>query len=97
LKVRFLRPARQEFDEAALHYESVRAGLGREFQRAVRETVALAKAFPFAWHPLDEELRRSRVRRFPYAVIFAADSDALTIVAIAHLRREPGYWRNRER
>jgi plasmid stabilization system protein ParE len=35
------------------------------------------------------------LRRFPYVVVFRAADAAVEIVAIAHGRRRPGYWRDR--
>ena len=39
-------------------------------------------------------VRRALLRRFPYAVIYLP-RDPIEIVAIAHGRRRPGYWRER--
>jgi hypothetical protein len=33
------------------------------------------------------------VKRFPYRVVFQAEGDRVTVVAIAHHGRRPGYWR----
>jgi hypothetical protein len=35
------------------------------------------------------------MRRFPLAFIYRVDAEALWIVAVAHRRRRPGYWRQR--
>jgi plasmid stabilization system protein ParE len=44
---------------------------------------------------LDSRHRRLPLRRFPYALIYRVDSDAVRIVAVAHRRRRPNYWRPR--
>lgn len=94
--MRFLLPARQEFLDAMLAYDSVKSGLGGEFRAAVREAVARIQAYPQAWHRLDDSIRRCLVRRFPYAIIYAHDVDDLLVIAVAHMRREPSYWRTRK-
>lgn len=33
--------------------------------------------------------------RFPYGVIYVLEPDHVWIVALMHLHREPGYWRER--
>lgn len=33
--------------------------------------------------------------RFPYGVIYATDPEEIVILAIAHMHRRPGYWRDR--
>jgi hypothetical protein len=32
---------------------------------------------------------------FPYSVIFQEKEDIVLIVAVAHAKRRPGYWRGR--
>jgi len=39
--------------------------------------------------------RRHLARRFPYAVVFAERPDRLLIIAVAHCKRHPDYWRER--
>ncbi|WP_221032417.1 hypothetical protein [Actomonas aquatica] len=35
------------------------------------------------------------VDRFPFAVHYRVESDCIRVVAIAHGRQKPGYWRKR--
>lgn len=39
--------------------------------------------------------RRALLRRFPFQIIFRERMQSIEIIAIAHGRRRPGYWRNR--
>ncbi|MCD4726551.1 MAG: type II toxin-antitoxin system RelE/ParE family toxin [Pirellulales bacterium] len=39
--------------------------------------------------------RRYLLRRFPYLIVFRVVSEAVQVVAIAHTRRRPGYWKTR--
>lgn len=40
--------------------------------------------------------RRLLARRFPYAVVYRVRGEQVVeIVAVAHYRRRPGYWRRR--
>ena len=32
---------------------------------------------------------------FPYNLLYAVESDLLVVVAVAHQKRRPGYWRSR--
>ena len=41
--------------------------------------------------------RRYVMRRFPFLVIYQEVGDALEVVAVAHARRRPAYWRDRVR
>jgi plasmid stabilization system protein ParE len=41
--------------------------------------------------------RSLRVRGFPYRIVFFVRRDALRVIAMAHVRRRPGYWKWRLR
>jgi hypothetical protein len=42
------------------------------------------------------DIRRTRVHRFPYHVAYMlVDGDELSVLAVAHDRRRPGYWSDR--
>ena len=68
---------------------------GEEFRDEAWETVRRIKEFPQAWHPLSGSIRRCQMRRFPFGVIYEPSELEIVIIAIAHLHREPEYWRAR--
>ena len=35
------------------------------------------------------------MRRFPYLIVYRTTSTAIQVVAVAHGRRRPGYWKTR--
>jgi hypothetical protein len=39
--------------------------------------------------------RRLLLQRFPFSIIYRVESTWVLVVAIAHQRRRPGYWRRR--
>lgn len=95
MRVRFLLPARHELNEAVLRYNEKRERLGDEFRDQAWETAQRIKDFPEAWHPLGGAIRRCRMRRFPYGLIYEPTETEIVIIAVAHLHRKPGYWRSR--
>ena len=48
-------------------------------------------------HPvLADDICCVRVRKFPYMLVFVRESsDSLLVLALAHAKRRPGYWRRR--
>lgn len=87
--------ADEEFDDAAEYYEECQAGLGLEFAEEVYSTIARIIEYPDAWSPMSRNTRRCLVNRFPYGIIFQVKSGILRIIAVANLRRRPGYWKHR--
>lgn len=96
MKVRFLAPARAELREAVSYLDKRRDGLGREFLEEVRAATQRIVTNPTAWAALSENIRRCRTRRFKYGLIYEANNDEIVIIAVAHLHREPTYWRGRK-
>ena len=95
MNVRVLEIAQRELDEAVSYYNGQVAGLGDAFLLEAIAAIERIRQFPDAWHPLGENLRRCRLRRFPYGLIYRAGESELLLVAVAHTHRRPGYWRDR--
>jgi len=95
-----LDAAEQELVEAESWYEAQRPGLGSEFRHAVEETMARLLEAPHSAPrllsvPEAVGARQIFIKRFPYSIVFIEEGDALWILAFAHQRRRPGYWRER--
>jgi|SRR6185312_3239978 plasmid stabilization system protein ParE len=53
---------------------------------------------PKRWPIFESDFRRIPLVRFPYLIVYREKSDDLIqILAIAHGRRRPGYWKARNR
>lgn len=90
-----VREAEAELHEAAEFYEGQRPGLARRFLAATERVIGHAADHPLLGTPLGGGIRRTLVPGFPYAVIYRADRDPIRVLAVAHLRRHPDYWRSR--
>ena len=66
--------------------------LVRAVERRIRKLPRSAPRWPQAG-PL--EVRKAIVRKTPYLLIYAIVPDGIVVVALAHTRRRPGYWRDR--
>ena len=97
LGVRISEPASDELTDAVRWYETRRPGLGAELFDAVVESIEGIERQPeigTAVYP-DPQTRRVLVVRFPYQVVYRLDQNEIVVVAIAHLKRRPGYWKHR--
>ncbi|MDQ1334551.1 MAG: hypothetical protein QG552_1501 [Thermodesulfobacteriota bacterium] len=88
----FHEQAEAEFDSAVEYYESCRHGLGMEFAQEVYATIDRIIQYPEAWTQMSTHTRRCLVNRFPFGVIYQVKSGLVRIIAVADLRRRPGYW-----
>lgn len=94
-RVLFLDEAELELSEAVAHYENIYSGLGLDFEREVKENVCRISETPELWPLRDDETRRFSTKRFPYQIVYSIHEDAIWIVAVAHHKRFPGYWKDR--
>ena len=94
-RARFLPEAEDEFAEAAEFYERAELGLGAAFALEVERTIDRICAFPESGTKFSASTRGRITANFPFWVIYRADGTEVTIIAIAHQRRKPGYWRRR--
>ena len=90
-------PASAELYEAVRWYETQRPGLGAELLDAVSQTLSFVETSPEAGAAIsaDARTRRVIVERFPYQVIYRIRPAEIVVVALAHSKRRPGYWKNR--
>jgi plasmid stabilization system protein ParE len=95
MKFYFHPDAEAEFDTAVEYYEQFQEGLGLEFAEEIYATISRIIQYPYAWSALSKNSRRCLVSRFPYGVIYQIKSHSLRIIAVAHLNRRPGYWKER--
>ena len=86
----FFHPeAEDEFNKAIDYYEDIEAGLGYDFALEVHSTIKRSVEFPKAWAVIEEDVRRSLVRRFPYGVLYSEEQNGIFIIAVMNLHREP--------
>lgn len=95
LPVIFHNLAEEELNEAAAYYAHARPGLGDAFVAEVQHAVELLAASPLAGRVVDKDVRWWLVKRFPYSVLYRVRDDHIRILAIAHQKRRPFYWRER--
>lgn len=100
MNVRVLSPALGEIADAAIWFNSQRAGLGDEFWAAVDGVFAQIEQSPTRFPKsefatTDIDLRFALVRRFKFVIHFSVEKDEVQIVSVAHGARRPGYWRRR--
>ncbi len=91
----FLPEAEKEMFEAAKYYESQAADLGIDFLSEAERAVGSIAELPLTWPVIEGEMRRRLVGRFPFGILYRIEPDEIVVVAVAHLRRKPGYWKER--
>jgi hypothetical protein len=92
VKVRFLSAADAELADAVAYYDRLSAGLGAELAAEVRDSLGRIKEYPEAWQLLGPRVRRYRLKRFPYGLVYRLLQSEIVVLAVMHLHRCPYYW-----
>ena len=95
IRVTILHEAEVELREAVAYYEEKSRGLGLDLEAEIERSIRTIRDFPHSWPVREDGRRRYLTHRFPYLVIYTYLKDRIWIIAIAHCKRRPGYWKDR--
>jgi toxin ParE1/3/4 len=98
--VRILEAAAAEAAGAATWYESQRVGLGADFREDFRAGLAVLQegvvpGSPWPGRLSERGVKRILLKRFPFSVVVVDTGGGKVVLAVAHHRRRPAYWRGR--
>jgi plasmid stabilization system protein ParE len=96
LPVDYLPGARADFDESFDWYAERSPNAAVHFLNAVESALTLIAADPQRFSARDDIHRECPVRRFPFRIIYRITEDRILVVAIAHAKRHPDYWKHRD-
>lgn len=93
--VRFHPAAAQEAESTYDWYAARNAAAAHGFRDELRRAIDMVAANPRTWPRYGGRARRYVFPRYPFSLVYILRGDDVEIVAVAHGRRRPGYWRSR--
>ena len=87
--------ADEEFREASRYYENEAPGVGLAFITELHRVISIVTSHPRAAKKVRGTVRSKVLFHFPYSLLYSIESDLILIVAVAHHKRRPTYWRSR--
>ena len=84
-----------ELEAAALWYERQQRGLGEDFLLEFERTLRRVLEDPLRWRIFHKSNRKLNFDRFPFAIVYSVERDAIWLKAVMHLHRRPFYWKGR--
>jgi plasmid stabilization system protein ParE len=89
-------PAAAAEVEAAVQWYAERSSIAAAaFAAEVNTCVERVREAPERWPRYVYETRRYLFPHFPFSLVYRVRHEEIEIVAVAHHRRRPGYWRSR--
>ncbi len=92
MSYRFTPAAARQLEFAVSSYNLRSPGVGEAFLDEFVRTVALIQSFPEAWPVHSGIIRRCRLRKFPYTILYQREDDSLIVLGIPHLHSNPEEW-----
>lgn len=65
------------------------------FLAAVNDALETIVQWPQRWPKYVHATRRFILWRFPFSIVYLDEPTVVSVVAIAHSKRRPGYWKDR--
>ena len=93
--LRIHEAARREAHLATVWYAERSIPVARRFRDDLLAGFHSAAASPLRYPTYLHGTRRVLLQRFPYFIVFFDWQDEIFIVAVAHAKRLPGYWKRR--
>ncbi|MGB4673566.1 MAG: type II toxin-antitoxin system RelE/ParE family toxin [Azovibrio sp.] len=96
MKAIFLKAAQAELNTAIDYYtDHASERVAEAFLQDVLHTRQRLIDHPELGKFVSKRLRALALKHFPYFLIYRFSSDTISIPAVAHQRRRPGYWGGR--
>jgi plasmid stabilization system protein ParE len=93
--VTFVDAAGEELREVVSFVYRQAPGRDDRFLTELGHAVERLAENPYVGPLVVPEIRRPGLRRFPYNLVYEVRASDIYILAVAHQRRDPGYWRGR--
>jgi plasmid stabilization system protein ParE len=93
-EVTFLPAAAEEYAAASDWYWSHSELAATQFELAIEHALTEIAAGPEHWPRCDRRHRRFVLQRYPYSIVYRVHEATIIVVAVAHTRRRPGYWKS---
>lgn len=94
--VSFSSEARDETIKAYLWYREEKSGLEKIFRENLRIKIETIKQNPKASSFVHKNVRSSRMKTFPYNILYRISNSNIQVIAVFHHSRNPKEWKKRK-
>lgn len=94
-KVRYHPEAQAEFLHEVEYFAAISVRLAEHYDKEVHVAELQAADTPEAWPRYKHKTRRVIDRKFKFSLVYLHTETEVYVIALAPMRRKPGYWRER--
>jgi len=93
--VEFHEQAATEYEVAVAWYYEQSPLAASKFDEELNLAIETIRAAPHRWKAYVHGTRKFLLWHFPFYVVYRELEDVILVLAVAHSRRRPGYWKTR--
>src|ERR1700687_680877 len=93
--LRFHPQAEQEYLTALAWYHERSPIAATNFEDAFGQAIGRIKEAPQRWPIYFKGFRKYALHQLPFSIVYQDFLSEIVVLAVAHGRRRPGYWRDR--
>jgi plasmid stabilization system protein ParE len=97
LNIQFHKFAVEETAAAVDWYRDRSPAAADGFMRELNTLLAQVVSSPAIFARADPGYRRAVFRHYPFSIVYTERQNQIYVIAVAHAKRRPGYWRNRQK
>ena len=95
IEVSFHPEAVRELRAAFLWYFDRNPVVAQSFQAETEHAIEVVLENPRRWSKWGKSERKYVFPRFPFNLIYRVNLGVVEVIAVAHQKRKPGYWKKR--
>lgn len=81
--------------DAFLWYQSLREGLGSDFELCLEAEINRIVSHPLQYQEKYKKIRIAYIERFPYGVHYVIEKNVVKVIAVFHTSQDPINWEER--
>jgi plasmid stabilization system protein ParE len=86
----------REIEDSFYYYKLFSPTLSEQFKTEIQEKFELLLSNPLMYQSVTEDIRKVVLDKFPYSIFYSFDEFQIKILALAHFKRKPKYWKSRK-
>lgn len=88
--------AQTDYEDAFRWYRERSEEAAKRFEMDVELALESVRLHPERFARYDEDHRFALLNRFPYSIIYQHKDEQVYVIAIAHAKRHPDFWKGRK-
>ncbi len=88
--------AQAELQSIYIYYKSISILIANKFKEEVKSKYQFITENPKIYPTISQDIRKCNLDNYPYSILYSENGNNIKVLAFAHFKRKPNYWKNRK-